>query len=103
MFSKRLPFEPIELFDGRTIGQPGSLNYSRFKSEKYNRLLDEASRLTGSARDKAYADLDVQFSRDAAPMIPVSRLYALAFVSDRVPRNCVVMNPALDLTALCLR
>jgi ABC-type transport system substrate-binding protein len=88
-------------FDGRTIGQSGNGNYSYFNSPKYNQMLDEASRLDGAARNRAYGELDVQISRDAAPMIPVSRVNALAFVSDRV--GCVVMNPALDLTAVCLK
>ena len=57
-------------FDGRTIGQPGFGNWSYFDSPKYNRLLDEASRLTGAARDRAYGELDVMLSRDAAPAIP---------------------------------
>jgi ABC-type transport system substrate-binding protein len=88
-------------FDGRTIGQPGSGNLSYFNSPKYNRLLDEASRLTGAARYRAYGELDVEISRDAAPMIPVSRVSTFAFVSARV--GCVVMNPSLDLTAVCLK
>jgi ABC-type transport system substrate-binding protein len=88
-------------FDGRTIGQPDFGNFSYFNSPKYNRLLDEASRLTGTARDRAYGELDVEISRDAAPMIPVSRVNALAFVSARV--GCVVMNPSLDLTAVCFK
>jgi peptide/nickel transport system substrate-binding protein len=103
LFDRITPSLLHDLFDGRTIGEPGSINLSRFDSPKYNRLLDEASRLTGSARDEAYGDLDVKLSREAAPVIPVSRLYALALVSERVPRNCVVMNPNLDLTAVCLR
>jgi peptide/nickel transport system substrate-binding protein len=90
-------------FDGRTIGQPDFGNLSYFNSPKINRLLDEASRLTGAARDRAYGELDVDISRDFAPMIPVSRVNAMAFVSDRVARSCVVMNPSFDLTAVCLK
>ncbi|MGH3084440.1 MAG: ABC transporter substrate-binding protein [Gaiellaceae bacterium] len=89
------------LFDGRTIGQPGFYNRSYFDSSKYNRLLEEASRLTGSARYRAYGELDVMLSRDAAPAIPFAVLNNWAFVSARV--GCVVMNPWLDLTAICLK
>jgi ABC-type transport system substrate-binding protein len=88
-------------FDGRTIGQSGNGNFSYFNSPKYTRLLDEASRLTGAARYRRYGELDVRISRDVAPMIPVSRVNAMAFVSTRV--GCVVMNPNLDLTAVCLK
>ena len=90
-----------DLFDGRTIGQPGFINYSYFNSPKYNRLLDGASRLTGEERYRAYGELDVQLSRDAAPAIPFAVFNSSAFVSART--GCVVMNPFLDLTAVCLK
>jgi ABC-type transport system substrate-binding protein len=90
-----------DLFDGRTIGQPGFSNYSYFDSPKYNRLLDRASRLTGEERFRAYGELDVQLSRDAAPAIPFAVLNALTFVSARV--GCVVVNPGLELTGVCLK
>ena len=90
-----------DLFDGRTIGQPDFSNYSYFNSSKYNRLLDRASRLTGEERYRAYGELDVQLSRDAAPAIPFAVFNASAFVSART--GCVVMNPFLDLTAVCLK
>jgi ABC-type transport system substrate-binding protein len=79
----------------------GGCNLSYFDSPKYNRLLDRASRLTGDARFRAYGDLDVQLARDAAPAIPVSVVNGLAFVAPRV--GCVVVNPFLDLTAVCLK
>ena len=89
------------IFDGRTIGQAGNLNWSYFNSRTYNRLFDAASRLTGNERYRAYAKLDLQLSREAAPAIPIANLNAIAFVSARV--GCVVMNPYLDLTAVCLK
>jgi hypothetical protein len=64
-------------------------------------LLEEASRLTGAARYRAYGELDVRLSRDAAPAIPFAALNAWAFVSKRT--GCVIMNPGLDLTAVCLK
>jgi ABC-type transport system substrate-binding protein len=90
------------MFDGRTIADaPNFGNYSYFDSPKYSRLLEEASRMTGAKRDQAYRELDVMLSRDAAPAIPFAGLNAWAFVSARV--GCVVMNPNLDLTAVCLK
>ncbi len=68
---------------------------------KYNRLLDRASRLTGEQRYRAYGELDVQLSRDVAPMIPVAVVNQQTFVSARV--GCIVLNPLLDLTAVCLK
>ncbi len=89
------------IFDGRTIGETGNENWSYFNSPKYNRLFDEAARLTGNERYKAYGELDVQLSRDAAPAVPIANLNALTFVSART--GCIVVNPFLDLTAVCLK
>jgi ABC-type transport system substrate-binding protein len=87
----------LDCFNGRTIGE---CNFTNFNSPKYNKLLDRASQLTGEARYRAYGTLDVKISRDAAPAIPVSIQNALSFVSARV--GCVVVNPYLDLAAVCL-
>jgi ABC-type transport system substrate-binding protein len=90
------------MFDGRTIAAaPDFGNWSRFDSPKYNRLLERASRLTGEERYRAYGELDVQLSRDAAPAIPVAAPNDGEFLSARV--GCVVLNPDLDLTAVCLK
>ena len=94
------------MFDGRTIPPkpncPGDHgDWSHFNSAKYNRLLDEASRLRGAARNRAFGDLDVQLSRDAAPAIPWAILNDIQFVSPRV--GCVTFNPLFDLTAVCLK
>jgi ABC-type transport system substrate-binding protein len=91
----------LRTFDGRTIGRPDNENWSYFNSPRYNRLLERASRLTGPARYRAYGDLDVQLARDAAPAIGVVNANTWAFVSART--GCVVMNPDLDLTAVCLK
>ena len=90
------------IFDGGTIGRPGNQNWSYFDSPTFNRLFDRASRLPlGSERDRTYGGLDVRLSRDAAPAIPFANLNAMTFVSARV--GCIVLNPYLDLTAVCLK
>jgi ABC-type oligopeptide transport system substrate-binding subunit len=76
-------------------------NYSRFKSARINRLLDRAGRLSGSARYRAYGKLDVQLARDEAPAIPYAVYASWTFVSKNV--GCVVVNPSLDLTAVCIK
>ena len=91
------PGEFLLLFDGRS----GAQNYSRFNSPAYNRLLDVAGHLSGPARYKAYGSLDVRLMRDEAPAIPYAVYNDWTFVSDRV--GCVVKNPSLDLTAVCLK
>jgi hypothetical protein len=93
----------VSIFDSANIGghAPGIVNLSYFDSPKYNRLLGRAGRLTGAARYRAYGDLDVQLARDAAPAIPYANFNEFTFVSPNV--GCVVPNPALDLTAVCLK
>jgi peptide/nickel transport system substrate-binding protein len=94
------PQDLLGTFDGRTIGQPDNQNWSYFNTPKYNRLFARAARLTGPRRYRAYGDLDVQLARDGAPAIAAMNPNTWAFVSART--GCVVMNPSLDLTAVCL-
>ena len=95
------PLEFVAIFDHRLIGQPGNPNWSYFDVPKYNRLIDDAARLAGNARYRAYRELDVQLARDAVPAVAVMNPTTWALVSARV--GCVVMNPTLDLTAVCLK
>jgi len=89
------------LFDGRFIA--GGLNPARFDSPRYNGLLRRAARIRGSRRYHAYGKLDVQLARDAAPMIPTVFTKEPTFVSKRVDHRCIVLRPALDLAAVCLK
>jgi hypothetical protein len=77
------------------------VNFSYFNVPKYNRLLERAARLSGPRRYRAYGDVDVQLARDAAPAIAAMNPNTWAFVSART--GCIVMNPYLDLTAVCLK
>lgn len=89
------------LLDGRQIGGSANQNWSYFNSPKYNRLMDRASRLSGAARYRAYAKLDRQLARDAAPMIAFAADNQMTFVSNRV--GCKILRPELDLAAVCLK
>jgi peptide/nickel transport system substrate-binding protein len=99
------PLDPSflnSLFDGRTIGQPDSSNWSRFNSPTYNGLLGAASRLPpGPDRYRTYGELDVDIARNGAPGIPYAYLSAQTLVSART--GCVVVTPILDLAAVCLK
>ena len=75
-------------------------NHGRFDSPKYNALLDQASRLQGARRYQKYGRLDVDLARNAAPAIAYAYDNALTFVSART--GCIVLNPYLDLAAVCL-
>jgi peptide/nickel transport system substrate-binding protein len=87
-----------DLFEGRNIPDP---NHSRFASPNYNRMLSRAARLTGAARYREYGRLDVDLARNAAPAIAYAYDNVLTLVSRRT--GCVVVNPYLDLAAVCLK
>jgi peptide/nickel transport system substrate-binding protein len=89
------------LFDGRLIGTPYGFNLSYFNSPRYNALLDAASRLTGSARYRTYGKLDVDLARNSAPVVAYENESILTLVSKRA--GCLVLNPFLDLAAVCLK
>jgi peptide/nickel transport system substrate-binding protein len=89
------------LFDGRTLDQPGHGNWSHFDSPAINRRLDQVSRLTGRAFNRAYGQLDIDLARDYAPAVAVAYLNNFTLVSART--GCVITNPFFDLTAVCLR
>jgi peptide/nickel transport system substrate-binding protein len=89
------------LFDGAEIGKPDNGNFSYFNSPNWNRAFRRASRLSGTARYRAYGQLDVKLARDAAPSLPWAVDNSFALVSART--GCVVTNPDFDVEAACLR
>ena len=88
-------------FDGRTLDQPEHRNWSHFNSPTINRRLDQVSRLTGRAFNRAYGQLDVTLARDYAPAVAFAYMNERTLVSARA--GCVVTNPFFDLAAVCLR
>jgi ABC-type oligopeptide transport system substrate-binding subunit len=92
------------LLDGRSITPSGSPNIAYFDVPRYNRQIEAIDRLTGTARRKAWAELDIEMMRDDPPwapfMLPVSR----SFVSKSF--GCYVVQPATgrpNLAAACKR
>jgi peptide/nickel transport system substrate-binding protein len=100
------PFDSLNaLLDGKTIAAAGNNNVSYFNDPAYNRRLAAAAKLTGVARYNAYARLDADLTRDAAPWVPVGNSLTQAFFSARV--GCQQFAPGagsnVDLAALCIR
>jgi ABC-type transport system substrate-binding protein len=56
------------LLDGRRIQATNNVNESYFNTPSYNQKMERASRLFGSARLRAYGNLDIDISRNAAPL-----------------------------------
>ena len=85
-------------FESRFIGRTNSSN---LRSPEFDRRLRAASALSGAKRVQAYAQLDADLVRDAAPVVPLTYSSEPTLVSKRV--GCVLLRPALDLAAACLK
>jgi peptide/nickel transport system substrate-binding protein len=103
------PYDPGDflssLLDGRTIPKPGTsqdfADYSYFDSAHFNGLFDKGATLGPRVRDRFYGRLDVDLARNAAPIAAYAFDNAFTLVSART--GCVVVNPGIDLTAVCLK
>jgi ABC-type transport system substrate-binding protein len=73
-----------------------------FDDPAYQRRLAAAARLSGPARYLAYAKLDADLTRDAAPLIAYGNLSDHDFFSARI--GCQTFGfYGIDLAALCIR
>jgi ABC-type transport system substrate-binding protein len=65
------PFDYLNvLFDGRKIQAANNNNYAYFNASAFNKGLDHASSLSGTARANAYAKLDQELMVKYAPVVP---------------------------------
>jgi len=65
------PFDYLNvLFDGRKLQAANNNNYAYFNNAAFNKGLDHASSLSGSARAAAYAKLDQDLMAKYAPVVP---------------------------------
>lgn len=72
------------LLHGRSIGPENNVNTSYWDDPRYNAKMDAAARLRGDARYRAYARLDADITRNAAPMVVLYNQNVREFVSERV-------------------
>ena len=88
------------LFDGRTIAS-SDFEHTRTSTRRSTTGCSRRRRASPGRRAyRAYGDLDVMLSRDAAPAIPFAGQHMRVRLR---ASGCVVMNPSLDLTAVCLK
>jgi ABC-type oligopeptide transport system substrate-binding subunit len=87
------------LLDGRQIPEDGSSNNAAFfNSPKFNKLMDQADKLSGQARFNAYGKLDHQIMKEGAPWAPYINANNRFLVSSRVKN--FTYNQANTSTAL---
>ena len=96
------PYDFIDiLMNGKHISPRNNLaNIALFNDPKFNRQMDAAAKLVGDARYAAYAQLDEQIMRQAAPWVPINNPNVREFVSARV--GCYVYVPPFQLMSLAV-
>jgi peptide/nickel transport system substrate-binding protein len=97
------PYDFINiLLSGTSIQPANNVNLSYFNTPKWNKRMATASHLAGQARYNAYAALDRDLMKQAAPVAPYINTNARIFVSKRV--GCYVYSQVYGsvLNALCV-
>jgi peptide/nickel transport system substrate-binding protein/oligopeptide transport system substrate-binding protein len=95
-------FQP--LLNGDNITSRGNQNFAYFDRPTYNREIERIDGLSGAARRRAWADLDVEMMRDDPPWAPFMNSAQDDFVS--ASYGCYVFQPAIgrpDIAAACKR
>jgi len=78
------PFDYINVnLDGRSIQDANNVNFAYFNNASVNAAMDKAALLSGAARTRAYAALDLSIMKNYAPWVPYIVLNATFFTSAR--------------------
>jgi ABC-type oligopeptide transport system substrate-binding subunit len=94
--------DPLAFFfalDGRNVNE--GVAAARFNRPRYTRAIARIGRLSGEARRKAWAELDVNMMRDDPPWAPFVNVARRDFVSKSF--GCYFLHPVyrLDIAATC--
>lgn len=100
------PVDPavwFDLVDGATIQPADNVNASYFRDPTFDRRIRLARRLHGNRRYAAFAELDRDLMRMAAPIAPIGVLNDRQYVSART--GCYFHHPVYgwDFPAICVR
>jgi peptide/nickel transport system substrate-binding protein len=91
------------LLDGNVARRGEGVDFAHFDDPTYNHRLEAAAQLRGAARDRAYARLDADLARDAAPFASFGNETIRDFFSPRIGCQLFQPNYGIDLAALCVR
>lgn len=98
------PYDFINvLLYGKTISKVNNVNTAYFDDPAFNRKMEQAARAAGTARERAYAKLDLELTR-AAPFVVFGNQTTREFISERL--GCPLASPitgGLNLVMLCER
>ena len=90
------------LLDGRKIQATNNVNSSYFNNAAYNQKMEAAARLSGQARLTTYGNLDLDITRNQAPLATFINPNARIFISQDV--GCYTYSPTgttTNLVAVC--
>jgi len=90
------------LLDGSRLQAENNVNESYYNDPVFNKRMEEASRLAGDARLKAYGILDRDIMRDGAPMAPFINTLDRRYISEST--GCYNFSPVAgtpNLVVLC--
>jgi ABC-type transport system substrate-binding protein len=81
-------FDPYDfinvLLDGGNIQDANNNNYSYWNNATYNKRMRDAAKLTGTARYKAYGQLDIDIMSKEAPWAPIRNYNSRDFIGPNV-------------------
>ncbi len=91
-------FQPLL---GPELRPTGNQNFSYFRDPRVSTRIEAANRLSGSARRKAWTDLNSDLMRNDPPWAPIIYGTSLSFVSRSY--GCFVPHPvySFDIAAAC--
>jgi oligopeptide transport system substrate-binding protein len=97
------PYDFVSMVDGASIRSPDDESLPHFDHPAYNRKIRRANQLNGEARHRAFAELDHDLMRNAAPVAVIGVSNARHYVSART--GCYHHHPVYgyDLPAICVR
>jgi len=90
-----------QLLNGKNLRATGNANFSYFDDPKTNARIEAAAKLTGHARRKAWADLDVDLMRSNPPWAPIRNSLNRSLISKSF--GCFLYHPiyGVDIAAAC--
>jgi len=91
------------LLNGETIPDTGGNNFSYFNDPTFNKQMDEANTLTGSARDQAYGKLATDLAKTAAPWAARATGTNIDFFGPRVGCQVNQGSYGFALNTMCIR
>jgi ABC-type oligopeptide transport system substrate-binding subunit len=101
------PYDFINvMLNGANDNTPGSENIGAFNDPHFNQAMNTAATLAGQARLNAYAHLDANLMRTAAPIAPIANVYLPELISKHIRFDCSNFPPqiaGLDLATTCLK